>query len=761
MNISKREELIENFSNTEYCEDVTLENGEEWHDIGGEDYTCNWYGNDIDLGYGDDSVLDYCNDYGEDYENGGYNASQACCTCGGGLRNTPQPCQDVTLENGEEWYDEDGSVFDCDWYKSTNSCNIGDSYRNYNLVADEACCACGGGIGQDGNFNNPPPTPGPPIYLTLGPPTLGPPTPGPPTPGPPIYLPVDGTYTIQQKVNNRYLDAHTSGGYDVVTRTPQNNDTQLWILSIQPDNTYTIQHKENNRYLDAWMIIDSNCQNDCGVTTRPEQNNDTQLWILTKQSDNTYTIQHKVNDRYLDAYTSSGYEVTTRPEQNNDSQLWILTLTSVATPGPPTLGPATLGPPTLGPATLGPPTLGPPTLGPPTLGPPTLGPATLGPPTLGPPIYLPATLGPPIYLPVDGTYTIQQKVNNRYLDAHTDNNFDFGVVTRPPQNNDTQLWILSIQPDNTYTIQHKENNRYLDAHEVENNNDCDENDCKVVTRLPQYNTSPYWKLTKQSDNTYTIQQTVNDRYLDAYEVENNNHCGENDCHVVTRPSQNNDSQLWILTLTSVATPGVTSVATPGVTSEATPYVVISTPSVTRAATPSVTRVATPSVTSAATPAVTRAATPAVTSAATPSVTSAATPAVTRAATPSVTSAATPAVTRTATPSVTSAATPAVTRAATPAVTSAATPGVTTRATPAVTSAASSELIPQITTVTSSQNTPGPSTIVSSDDDKFNLKPLYIVLGVVGFILLLILIIPAFRNNIIVSQDGTMFPWLSK
>jgi V8-like Glu-specific endopeptidase len=43
---------------------------------------------------------------------------------------------------------------------------------------------------------------------------------------------------------------------------------------------------------------------------------------------------------------------------------------------------------------------------------------------------------------LQGVYTIQQKSNNRFVDAHEVAANDFSVVTRPAQNNDTQGWAL-------------------------------------------------------------------------------------------------------------------------------------------------------------------------------------------------------------------------------------------------------------------------------------------------------------------------------
>jgi hypothetical protein len=43
-----------------------------------------------------------------------------------------------------------------------------------------------------------------------------------------------------------------------------------------------------------------------------------------------------------------------------------------------------------------------------------------------------------------GIYTIRQKSNGRFMDAHQDAGNDFRLVTRPEQKNDTQRWILEV-----------------------------------------------------------------------------------------------------------------------------------------------------------------------------------------------------------------------------------------------------------------------------------------------------------------------------
>jgi hypothetical protein len=116
-------------------------------------------------------------------------------------------------------------------------------------------------------------------------------------------LKVVNTYTIQQKSNGRYMDAHLNPatGFRVVTRPPQRNETQQWILTPVGPNTYTIQQNSHERYMDAH----ENAKNDFRLVTRPAQRNDTQQWILTPVGPNTYTIQQKSNGRYMDAHENA------------------------------------------------------------------------------------------------------------------------------------------------------------------------------------------------------------------------------------------------------------------------------------------------------------------------------------------------------------------------------------------------------------------------------------------------------------------------
>ena len=58
-------------------------------------------------------------------------------------------------------------------------------------------------------------------------------------------------------------------------------------------------------------------------------------------------------------------------------------------------------------------------------------------------VPLPATPIPRIQLK-GGTYTIQQKSNGRFVDAHEGPGNDFALVTRTAQNNNTQRWVFKF-----------------------------------------------------------------------------------------------------------------------------------------------------------------------------------------------------------------------------------------------------------------------------------------------------------------------------
>ncbi len=144
-----------------------------------------------------------------------------------------------------------------------------------------------------------------------------------------------------------------------------------------------------------------------------------------------------------------------------------------------------------------------------------------------------------ILIPVGAVFKIQQKSNGRFVDAHEYSGKDFGLVTRPAQNNDTQRWVLTRfggpYVGGLYTIQQKSNGRFVDAYQSSGH------DFALVTRTAENNDSQRWIVTPSVNNTFTIQQKSSGRFMDAHEIE------EKDFALVTRPAQNNDTQRWTLT----------------------------------------------------------------------------------------------------------------------------------------------------------------------------------------------------------------------
>jgi hypothetical protein len=64
---------------------------------------------------------------------------------GEGDRSNKKP--DATCLDVPGWHDSDGAEFGCAFYDDTkNACkDYGDTFKNQGLVANEACCGCGGG----------------------------------------------------------------------------------------------------------------------------------------------------------------------------------------------------------------------------------------------------------------------------------------------------------------------------------------------------------------------------------------------------------------------------------------------------------------------------------------------------------------------------------------------------------------------------------------------------------------------------------------
>ena len=132
--------------------------------------------------------------------------------------------------------------------------------------------------------------------------------------------------------------------------------------------------------------------------------------------------------------------------------------------------------------------------------------------------------------------TLKQVSSDRYLDAWDDGTNDFGVVTRPSQNNNSQLWRITWIDSGIGTLQQLSTGRFLDAHEITGK------DFQLVTRPEQGNTTQNWSFVAVGGGLYAIEQLSSKRFIDAHEI------AERDFAVVTRPRQDNNTQLWELVI---------------------------------------------------------------------------------------------------------------------------------------------------------------------------------------------------------------------
>jgi len=90
-----------------------------------------------------------CEQHGSGFANAdGLTANDACCACGGGVTDPTDPIPPIGVcsDSPEGWNDQFGSFYDCAWYAEGSNCErFGDGYSNDGKTANEACCACGGG----------------------------------------------------------------------------------------------------------------------------------------------------------------------------------------------------------------------------------------------------------------------------------------------------------------------------------------------------------------------------------------------------------------------------------------------------------------------------------------------------------------------------------------------------------------------------------------------------------------------------------------
>jgi hypothetical protein len=300
--------------------------------------------------------------------------------------------------------------------------------------------------------------------------------------------PADGEYVIRQKSNLRYLDAYTNAAdaNDVVTRPQQGNDSQVWIITRHAQNGYRIQQKYSGEFLD---VVWDEAHLRYSVVTKRRQNVQTQFWTLKERSDGVFTIRNSANSGFMDAYQGSNDNSANLVQYAGaDSHKWVI----ARAPGI-VVPPITIDPPI----------------------------------AIDPPLKIDPTLGQ-----LSGTYTIVQQSSMRFMDAHegTRNN---SAVTRPRQNDPTQMWIIQPLGNNLYTIRQRSSQMFLDAYVGNNDHD-------VVTRLAKNTAQQQWIIIRDHGLQFTIRQRSSGRYLDAHKAANN------DFRVVTRNRQDNRTQQWII-----------------------------------------------------------------------------------------------------------------------------------------------------------------------------------------------------------------------
>ena len=93
----------------------------------------------------DYASMGWCSEYGDDASAAGVKAKDACCACGGGVKNEPkQPIQEMCADHpGWKGYKNYG----CAAYDSKGWCqDFGTDVGTAGLMAKDACCGCGGGV---------------------------------------------------------------------------------------------------------------------------------------------------------------------------------------------------------------------------------------------------------------------------------------------------------------------------------------------------------------------------------------------------------------------------------------------------------------------------------------------------------------------------------------------------------------------------------------------------------------------------------------
>ena len=147
--------------------------------------------------------------------------------------------------------------------------------------------------------------------------------------------------------------------------------------------------------------------------------------------------------------------------------------------------------------------------------------------------------------------TIKQVSSGRFLVGQYRGDWNVVTSDKISPSGDDPKWIRTSQGAGIYTF-HKQfqaqqgpgtRDRYIDAHEIA------EKDFDVVTRERQtFDKTQLWQLIPKGGDVFEIMQVSSGRFMDAHEIP------EMKYRVVTRPRQQNPTQFWKVTASSLDPP---------------------------------------------------------------------------------------------------------------------------------------------------------------------------------------------------------------
>ena len=138
---------------------------------------------------------------------------------------------------------------------------------------------------------------------------------------------LNGEYTVQQKSNNRYLDAYEGSSDNIaMTRPRESNNSQVWIFTPQGGDRYTIRQKSSGLFLDTFFkpVGGQDTPDIFVVATRPYNAVSTQIWHLTKNPDGSYSIRSNSNRALEDMGAANDYAILANISNNTERQRWII-----------------------------------------------------------------------------------------------------------------------------------------------------------------------------------------------------------------------------------------------------------------------------------------------------------------------------------------------------------------------------------------------------------------------------------------------------